>query len=62
MSLAKTSSTAISAILLEALNGKDSLVQADELNIAVESLRRDALHDNVNGLVRALIHDAGVAA
>jgi RNA-binding protein YlmH len=62
MSLTKTSSTAVSAILLEALNGKDSLIQADEFDVAVKSLRCDALHNNVDGFVRALVNDTGVTA
>jgi hypothetical protein len=57
MTLAQTTRTTAIPVSLETINGSNSLIEADKLDIAVKSLARDALHDDVDGLVIILGDD-----
>jgi hypothetical protein len=57
MTLAQTAGTPSSPISFESINSSDGLVKADKLDIAVQSLTCNTLHDDMNGLVIMLSND-----
>lgn len=61
MALAQSTTTASSAIDLEAVDGINGLIETDKLDIAVKSLAGNTLHDDVDWLTIILTDDAGIA-
>ena len=62
MSLSQPTTSPTSPIHLKAIDRIDSLIEADELHIAVQRLARNTLHDDVHGLEVLLVDDTGVTA
>lgn len=54
------STTTTYAVVLEAVDSRNSLAQIDELDKTIKSLAGYTLHDNVDWLVLGLAHDSGV--
>lgn len=62
MALTETAPATASAVNLKTVDCSSCLAQVDELNVAVEGLASNALHDDMDRLMVALGSNASVAA